>query len=83
MATLALEKLASVEDAEYLMYREQSIRLIFYLLRSSTTEEMAAPLKEIFMDPFTQSTKIKTVRMSQLLLYATNNFDEVELEAHL
>ena len=83
MATLALQKIGEKVEEEKVLKRDDSVDLIFYLLKSTTTDEMLAPLEENFLDKFFSTSTQKTQRMTQMLLYCNDNFEDVSLDAHL
>jgi len=83
MTSLALQKLASFDENARLRYKKDGHRLLLYLLKPTTTREMAEPFYKKYIEEGMKLTDYRQNYISGLLRHASDNFEQISLEAHL
>ena len=66
------------------MFRKsEGIRLLCYLLKDSTTSDMAEPFQEKYLESGLEYTKYRMQYIASLIIHAKEHFDDIDLSVHL
>lgn len=83
MTSLALQKLAFFDENDRLRYRKDGHRILMYLLKPTTTREMAEPFYARYIKEGMALDDYRQNYIAGLLRHASENFEQISLEAHL
>ena len=83
MSTLAIQKLAPIEDEQRMFRKSEGIRLLCYLLKDTTTSDMAEPFQEKYLESGLEYTKYRMQYIASLIIHAKEHFDDIDLSVHL
>ena len=83
MSTLAIQKLAPIEDELRMFRKSEGIRLLCYLLKDTTTSDMAEPFQEKYLESGLEYTKYRMQYIASLIIHAKEHFDDIDLSVHL
>ena len=66
------------------MFRKsEGIRLLCYLLKDTTTSDMAEPFQEKYLESGLEYTKYRMQYIASLIIHAKEHFDDIDLSVHL